>query len=307
MRFVAAEGRSHVTLGYILCQRDASTCFAARRWPPASSGYLPAWLTTYVGVVFTLSFVLVVPIVLGPMARLAAAVLYPILGVEGRIAQRQVLRRRVRTTLTIGLLFIAVSIAITLGTMILNNVEDIRNWQAKTFQGDFIIRTMTPDLATGATAPMPESLGNELRAIDGVANVDSIRYMTLSMHVKEPQPGKQSVMRLYPRFHRPRRPAAGHSGGRPGPGAPSTCPGRGRAGHRAGQPDAHESGRRNHARHAQGPAEVPRGGHRHGLSGRRHVGLHGRPDRPPPAGRRRRQHVHRQCPARREGAGARRD
>ena len=197
MRFVASESHAHVTLGYILgsvtvyllCGATLAACI---------TGYLPASLTMFVGVVFTVAFVLLVPIVLKQMARIASWALYPILGVEGRIAERQVLRRRVRTTLTIGLLFIAVSIAITLGTTILNCVEDIRSWQAKTFQGDFIIRTMTPDISTGATAPMPESLGPEFQAIDGVANVDSIRYMNLSMHVAptEPgkEPGKQSLM-----------------------------------------------------------------------------------------------------------------
>ncbi len=195
IRFIASEGHNHVTLLYILssvafyllCGGTLAACI---------TGYLPAWLTTYVGVIFTVSFVFVVPIVLGKMAQIASTALYPILKVEGRIAQRQVLRRRVRTTLTIGLLFIAVSIAVTLGTMILNYVNDIRNWQAKTFQGDFIIRTMTPDLSTGATAPMPESLGDEFRAIKGVANVDSIRYLDLTMQVDEPgasEPRKQQI------------------------------------------------------------------------------------------------------------------
>jgi putative ABC transport system permease protein len=192
MRFVAAEGRSRVTLTYIFASM-ATYIFCGAALAACITGYLPPSLTTYIGVIFTMSFVLLVPIVLGKMARWAATVLYPVLGVEGRIAQRQVLRRRVRTTLTIGLLFAAVSIAITLGTMILNYVDDIRGWQAKTFQGDFIIRTMMPDVTTGETAPMPESLGNDLRSLDGVANVDSISYMTLSMHVTDPEPGKQSV------------------------------------------------------------------------------------------------------------------
>jgi putative ABC transport system permease protein len=192
MRFVALEGRNRVTVAYILSSVSVYLlCGAALA--ACITGYLPASLTTYVGVVFTMSFVLLVPIVLGKMARLAATILYPILGIEGRIAQRQVLRRRVRTTLTIGLLFASVSIAITLGTMILNYVDDIRGWQAKTFNGDFIVRTMMPDVTTGETAPMPESLGDDLRAIAGVANVDSISYMALSMHVADPEPRKQSV------------------------------------------------------------------------------------------------------------------
>jgi putative ABC transport system permease protein len=193
MRFISAESHSRITLTYILaaigvyasCGANLAACIA---------GYLPASMATYIGVIFTLTFVLIIPIVLRPMARLAATILYPVLGIEGRIAERQVLRRRVRTTLTIWLLFAAVSIAVTLGSNILDYVGDIRHWQAKTFQGDFIIRTMTPDVSTGETAPMPESLGAEFRAVEGVANVDSISYMNLSMHVAGAESGKQQVM-----------------------------------------------------------------------------------------------------------------
>jgi putative ABC transport system permease protein len=193
MRFVAAEGHKHVTWKYLLLSVSAFIAGGAAL-AACILGYLPVQLTVYVGAVFTATFVLLVPIVLGPLTGLASKVLYPVLGVEGRIAQRQVLRRRVRTTLTIGLLYIAASTAISLGTTILNAVNDVRSWQAKTFQGDFIIRTMAPDVNTGATPPMPESLAHEFRAVDGVANVDSIRYVDLSMHAADPAGSPQNVM-----------------------------------------------------------------------------------------------------------------
>ena len=74
MRFVAADTHSHVTPMYIL--GSVMHLRALRRSPGRLHHRLFAGLlTTYIGVVFTLSFVLVVPILLGPMARLAAAVL----------------------------------------------------------------------------------------------------------------------------------------------------------------------------------------------------------------------------------------
>jgi putative ABC transport system permease protein len=194
MRFVANETRRRITWKYvvgslicfILCGLALYGCVV---------GYLPLWLMIYVGVVFTAAFVLLVPLLLSGLAGLAATVLYPILGVEGRIAQRQVLRRRLRTTLTIGVLYIAVSMAISLGTTIINRVEDIRTWQAKTFRGDFIVRTMATDLATGNVPPMPESLGAEFRAIPGVAEVQNLRSLDASMllNPKDPTAGRQPV------------------------------------------------------------------------------------------------------------------
>jgi putative ABC transport system permease protein len=192
MRFVVSEKHGRITWRYIFLSVTAFV-LSGSLLAACVTGYLPIELTVYAGAVFTAAFVLLVPIVLGALAWVAATALFPFLRVEGRIAERQILRRRVRTTLTVGLLYIAVSTAISLGTTILNCVEDIRTWQAKTFKGDFIIRSMTPDLATGMTPPMPAALGRELRAIDGVANVDSISTVDASMHVSDLPSGKQPV------------------------------------------------------------------------------------------------------------------
>jgi len=43
-------------------------------------------------------------------------------------------------------------------------------------------------------APMPEAFAKDLRAIDGVANVDSIRFVNASVHLSRPKPRKQQVM-----------------------------------------------------------------------------------------------------------------
>ena len=104
--------------------------------------YLPIELITYAGVVFTVAFVLLIPAVLGPLTRLVAFVFRPLLGVEGQVAARQVVRRRARATLTIGVLYVAVSSGIALGTMILNSVDDVRTWQKKTMIGDFFVRAL---------------------------------------------------------------------------------------------------------------------------------------------------------------------
>jgi putative ABC transport system permease protein len=154
-------------------------------------GYLPVQVMIISGVASTATFVLLIPMVLGLLAWIVATVLYPLLGTEGRVAHRQILRRRIRTTLTIGILYVAVSTAISLGTNILDNVQDIHTWMDNTLKGDFFVRLMSQDLASGQAAKMPESLAGEIRAIDGVANVDSIRQITATVHSPN---GKQEVV-----------------------------------------------------------------------------------------------------------------
>jgi putative ABC transport system permease protein len=162
--FVVAGFASFAVSGLML-----GACFVHR---------MPPGLSIVAGIAFTVAFILLIPAAVVPASRLVAAALRPILGAEGRLAQRQLVRRRGRAALTIGLLYIAVSSGIGLGTAILSNVEDIRDWQRQTFIGDFFVRAMYPDLATGQAAEMPESLGRELAAIEGVTEVGSVRFVS---------------------------------------------------------------------------------------------------------------------------------
>jgi putative ABC transport system permease protein len=138
-------------------------------------GFLPLVMLPIFGVLFTAAFVMLVPIVLKSMSKGTAAVLYPLLKVEGQLASRQILRRRARATLTIGILYIAVSMAVSLGITLVNNINEVRTWFDKTLNGDFIVRATSADMSTGSAVQMPESMGDEIRGIDGVKNVDSLR------------------------------------------------------------------------------------------------------------------------------------
>jgi putative ABC transport system permease protein len=149
-------------------------------------GLLPLVLLPIFGVIFTVAFVMLVPIVLKSMSKATAAVLYPLLGVEGQLASRQILRRRVRATLTIGILYVAVSMAVSIGITLVNNVNEVRTWFDKTMNGDFIVRATASDLSIGSAAQMPESLGNEIREIQGVRNVDSVRYLSVKSGDQSP-------------------------------------------------------------------------------------------------------------------------
>jgi putative ABC transport system permease protein len=131
--------------------------------------------------------VLLIPAALEPASRRIARLFYGLLGVEGALAQRQLVRRRTRTALTIAVLFVAISTGIALGTTILNNTDDVRNWFDRTVVGDFFVRAMMPDMATGLATEVPESLRDEIDQIDGVKEITSVRLVSARI-------AKQSVI-----------------------------------------------------------------------------------------------------------------
>jgi putative ABC transport system permease protein len=165
-----------MSLGYVLAAVAAFVLTGA--WLAGSVvGWLPLETMVWAGALFTAAFVMLIPILLGPVASAGAVALRPLLGAEAAVAQRQLLRRRVRTTLTIGVLYMAVSTAIAMGTTIMNNVREVRNWHAHTMSGDFFVRALQVDPASGTAITMPEELGAQIRAVDGVTNVDTIRFV----------------------------------------------------------------------------------------------------------------------------------
>ncbi|NLX97622.1 MAG: ABC transporter permease [Rhodopirellula sp.] len=139
-------------------------------WLPASFGPVP-------GVFLLIGLVFLLPLGLDRLTGWIAWPLRPLLGAETRLAQRQVLRHRGRSTLTVGVLFLAASTGIGLGNAILDNVGDVREWYRRTVAADFFIRAMMPDMATGMSADLPQQLGDELRRVPGITNIDTARFV----------------------------------------------------------------------------------------------------------------------------------
>jgi putative ABC transport system permease protein len=78
--------------------------------------------------------------------------------------------------LTVGVLFIALAVCVTLGTTILNNIQDVTRWIDRTVGvADYFIRATMPDMATGIAADIPKEVGDELRKIDGIATIGMVR------------------------------------------------------------------------------------------------------------------------------------
>jgi putative ABC transport system permease protein len=144
-------------------------------------GFLPLVLLPIFGVIFTAAFVMLVPIVLKAMSKGTATILYPLLKVEGQLASRQILRRRARATLTIGILYVAVSMAVSLGITLVNNVTEVRTWFDRTMNGDFFVRATSSEMARTSPVQIPESMCDDIRKIDGVKNVDSLSFSTVTV------------------------------------------------------------------------------------------------------------------------------
>ena len=146
--------------------------------------FVGLWLRTVpiiAAVLALIGFIMLIPAALQPLSKFVTFLLRPILKIEGELAQRQLLRRRVRTTLTTGVLFVAITTGIGLGTTIVNNVDDVGHWFERTVLGDFFIRATMPDMASGLSAEVPENLSGEILSIPGVVGVSSARIVSVQV------------------------------------------------------------------------------------------------------------------------------
>lgn len=139
---------------------------------------VPIFFAVPSGSVVLIALMLLIPLVLEPASRAAAILLARLWPVEGQLAQRQVLRRRVRTMLTIGVLFIAIATGIGMGTTILNNTDDVYTWLDRTIVGDYFVRATMPDMATGLGADLPEEVGAKLRAMPEIDYLGTVRFVS---------------------------------------------------------------------------------------------------------------------------------
>ncbi|MCX7429070.1 MAG: FtsX-like permease family protein [Planctomycetia bacterium] len=140
-------------------------------------GWLSIHLAATMAVFLLIGIVLLTPIILGALAHAAMWIVGPLLHVEGRLAHRQILRHRTRSSLTAGVLFIASATGVGLACAILDSVQDVRQWYKHVIVGDFFIRAMMPDMATGMSPDLPDELGREIRQVPGITNVDTGRFV----------------------------------------------------------------------------------------------------------------------------------
>jgi putative ABC transport system permease protein len=125
-------------------------------------GRLPIDAATYSAVALLVGLVLLDTTILSPQASLVARLLKLLSPVEAGMALRQVLRNHMRSALTVAVLFIAGSTGVGMASSILDCVQDVHNWFNQAIVGDYFLRAMMPDMATGTSADLPEEVGAEL-------------------------------------------------------------------------------------------------------------------------------------------------
>ncbi len=139
-------------------------------------GWLPSGLSIELGALAVALVVLVIPVLVRPLVAFTGWLLQPLRIPEIRLAQQQVVRRPVRSALTIGVVYVATAIGIGLGSIITTTVGDVRSWYRQTLQGDFFLRTAFPNNTSGESVPVPDGVEEEVRHIPGVTSVDTMRF-----------------------------------------------------------------------------------------------------------------------------------
>ncbi|MEE8164630.1 MAG: FtsX-like permease family protein, partial [Myxococcota bacterium] len=123
-----------------------------------------------------IGLVLLLPLVVPILSRLVSMTLGRVCGVEGRLAIRQLNGRPARTNLTVAVLFIAVVVGVATGTALVTHVDDIRDNIDRIAGDDYLVRSAVPKATLLFPASMPESLGEELRVIEGVSSIDTVTW-----------------------------------------------------------------------------------------------------------------------------------
>lgn len=190
------EGGSFVypLIGFLL------TAFSVGLIAAGIAGYVNIEIPAIAGVGMNIGLVLISPLILEPLCRLIAWVLSPLTRVEGVLALRQILRHRTRTTLTIGVLFVAGSTGVGMANSILDNVRDVREWYRQAIVGDFFVRAMMPDMAKGDAPDLPEGIAADLKQVQHVRILERLVFT-------EANSGEQSVRVIARDFVDPGNPA----------------------------------------------------------------------------------------------------
>ena len=141
------------------------------------AGGLPTEAGILGGVFLLVGIVLLIPAVLDRLLRFIFRKFSSRMRVEVRLAHQQIPRRHARSVLTVGVLFVAAATGIGISSSILDNIQDVELWYRRAIVGDFFVRAMMPDMATGLSADLPEGMGEEIAATPGVTSVDTLRFV----------------------------------------------------------------------------------------------------------------------------------
>jgi len=146
-------------------------------------GWVNMMHSVWAAILMLAGFVLLMPAALKGLSSIITFFLQPFLPVEGRLARRQLLRNRSRTTLTVGVVFIAAATGIGLANSVMDNVADVRNWYNKAIVADFVVRATDPSMATGLAPDLPDGVGDFIKEVQGIKALDAARLGSIKTPV----------------------------------------------------------------------------------------------------------------------------
>ena len=121
-----------------------------------------------------LAAVLLMPLLLGPLARIAGLPFGWVLRLEERLARAAIARDRARTTITVGALVVSLAMVVALGSVAANARASATSWLAQVVPGDEIVTAIAPVPLDG------DSAEQQLAAVDGVARVTPVASFGLA-------------------------------------------------------------------------------------------------------------------------------
>ena len=126
---------------------------------------------------FLIGSVLLFPLLLPGLARLSRWFPGRLLGTEGMLALRQLVRHPQRSVLTVGVLYTAIVVAIGMGNSLLNNVDDVRDWFGRTLTADYYLRGAFPDRGVILAPIVPADAEAAVAELGGVAHVEPVSFL----------------------------------------------------------------------------------------------------------------------------------
>jgi putative ABC transport system permease protein len=147
---------------------------AADRYPD-----LPQ-LTYLASATFLLGLIFAIPPLLSPLARLAAGVLQPWIGLPADLARRQVISRPLRSTMTVGIVLVGLTSGIAIGNTVRIHISNVDSWWARNYVHSFYLRALLPDLSMATSSVEPPDLRKELTSISGVTGVETLRLLSVT-------------------------------------------------------------------------------------------------------------------------------